>query len=410
MHIADLAGTTIGGAVSGGLDSCVITQWLADRGVRVFCFTADLCQPDEENIEAVRERMLACGATEAIIVPAKDKLARAGLSVIQSQARYEGGYWNTTGIARYVTVEAILPELKKRGLSAFFHGATGRGNDQVRFELAARMLAPKISVYAPWRDPAFLEQFGGRKEMLEFCAVHALPVKATLQKPYSTDANMLGLTHEGGDLESLLTPAMRVEPVMGVHAERAPRDGENVTVEFVRGVPRAINGTKLALAELFLLANAIAGKHGIGIGTHVVENRFVGIKSRGVYEAPGMELLGMTYELLLQLVLDRRARRLFQTLALFLGEQIYQGYWYDRGTRAALKAVEALAQLVTGSLSVRLHRGNVTFLSAQRVPHALYEETAASMEKTAGFDHTTAEGFVKTLGVHAAVVGRKQRP
>ena len=311
MTVDQLKGKTVGAAVSGGLDSCTITRWLVDNGVDVVCFTADLGQPDEENMDEICERMLACGAQEAVIIDAKDELAMAGIKVIQSQAKYEGGYWNTTGIARHITVEALLPEMEKRGINILSHGCTGRGNDQVRFQIATNMLNPNFEVYAPWRDPAFLEQFGGRKEMIDFCNAHGLPIRATHEKPYSTDANMLGLTHEAGTLESLKTPAGFITPGMGVHPKDAPDEIEHFTVTFDRGIPLEVNGSPVIPFQALAEANRIAGRNGVGIGIHTVENRFVGIKSRGVYESPGLELLGRCYEFLLQLILDRRARRVF---------------------------------------------------------------------------------------------------
>ncbi|MCH8295433.1 argininosuccinate synthase, partial [Candidatus Poribacteria bacterium] len=298
MNVDQLKGKTVGAAVSGGLDSCTITRWLVDNGVNVVCFTADLGQPDEKNIDEIRDRMLACGAQETLMVDAKDALAMAGVKVIQSQAKYEGGYWNTTGIARHVTVKALLPEMKTRGINILSHGCTGRGNDQVRFQLAANMLNPDFSVYAPWRDEAFLERFGGRKEMIDFCKERGLPITATHESPYSTDANLLGLTHEAGRLESLKTPAGFIVPGMGVHPKDAADEVEHFTVSFARGIPVEINGSPVTPLQALLEANRIGGRNGIGIGLHTVENRFVGIKSRGVYESPGMELLGKCYEYL----------------------------------------------------------------------------------------------------------------
>ena len=168
MNLSSLKGRTVGAAVSGGLDSCTVTRWLADHDVEVFCVTADLGQPDEERMDYVAERMIRCGAKDVVIVDAKNQLAKAGVELIQSQAMYEGNYWNTTGIARHITVRMILPELKKRGIDILSHGATGRGNDQVRFQLVTNMIDPSIEVYAPWRDPEFLNQFPGRKEMIDF--------------------------------------------------------------------------------------------------------------------------------------------------------------------------------------------------------------------------------------------------
>ncbi len=409
VNIETLKGKTIGAAVSGGLDSCTITKWLVDNGVTVVCFTAELGQPDERNVSEIRERMLACGAEEAVIVDAKDALAAEGIRLIQCQAMYEGGYWNTTGIARHVTVKALLPEMEKRGITLLTHGATGRGNDQVRFQLATNMLNPHFSVYAPWRDAAFLERFGGRKEMIDFCEAHRLPITATHEKPYSTDANLLGLTHEAGRLESLKTPAGFITPGMGVHPKDAPDTVEYFSVRFERGIPIEINGNRVTPLQSLLEANRIGGRNGVGIGIHTVENRFVGIKSRGVYESPGMQLLGTCYEYLLQLILDRRARRHFEGVASTIAEQIYQGYWFDAATQALLASTASLTRLATGNITVALYKGNVAFHEAGRVPHSLYSEETASMEAIGEFEHADSEGFLGVLGVGAraaAVAGQ----
>ena len=311
-ELQDRGVTVVGGAVSGGLDSCTTTHWLREKGLEVHGFTVDLGQPDEENIGAIADRMIGSGAADAAIVPAKEPLAEAGLKVIQSQARYEGGYWNTTGIARPVTIAAILPELEERGIEVLFHGATGRGNDQVRFQLATNMLAPGVTVYAPWRDPEYVSEFPGRQQMLDYCEANEIPIRPAAESRYSTDANFLGLTHEAGDLEDVTLPPYFVEPGMGVWAWDAPDTPETATVRWEAGVPVALNGKALDPVAIFEEANSVAGRHGVGIGTHVVENRFVGVKSRGIYEAPGMELLGRSYEYLLQFVLDRRATEWFR--------------------------------------------------------------------------------------------------
>ena len=401
MNIHQLKGQTVGAAVSGGLDSCTITKWLVDNGVNVVCLTADLGQPDERDVDEIKGRMLACGAQEAVIVDAKDALAEEGLKLIQCQAKYEGGYWNTTGIARHVTVKALLPEMEKRGISILTHGATGRGNDQVRFQLATNMLNPHFSVYAPWRDAEFLKHFGGRKEMIDFCQEHGLPITATHEKPYSTDANLLGLTHEAGRLESLKTPAGFITPGMGVHPKDAPDDVEHFSVTFARGIPVEINGSPCTPLMSLVEANRIGGRNGVGIGIHTVENRFVGIKSRGVYESPGMELLGRCYEFLLQLILDRRARRHYDGVADTIAEQIYQGYWFDAGTQSMLGSIETLTRLASGTITVALYKGNVAFYAATGVPHSLYSEETASMEDIGDFDHADSEGFLAVLGVGA---------
>ncbi len=406
MKVQDLKGKTIAFAGSGGLDSCTITRWLTDKGVQVVCFTADLGQPDEEDTEAIRQRMLLSGATDFVLLPAQEDLAEAGLSVIQSQACYEGRYWNTTGIARCVLAKAMILEMQKRGLSILSHGATGRGNDQVRFQLITNMLAPDFEVYAPWRDEEFIERFPGRSEMIDFCKESGLPITASKEKPYSTDANLLGLTHESGLLESLTTPAYFVKPVMGCYPFDAPAEPEEFIAHFEQGRPVMLNGNSVSLLEAIVQANAIAGRHGIGIGTHLVENRFVGVKSRGVYESPGIELLGTCYGLLLQLILDRRAREFFEQLSQLVSKQIYQGYWFDLATQMAQKAIQPTADLATGTIAVSLYKGNISFVSASDVPHSLYSEENASMEAVGNYNHADSEGLLRVLGVSALVLAK----
>jgi argininosuccinate synthase len=408
MNVTELDGKTIAFAASGGLDSCTITHWLTQNGVRVVCFTADLAQPDEPDFNAIGERMRACGATDYVAVPLQHEIAAAGVAGVQAQVLYEGRYWNTTGIAREVTTRGLLPEVIKRGIDILAHGCTGRGNDQVRFQLISNMLHPQIQVYAPWRDQAFLDRFGGRAQMIEYCEQHSLPIKATREKPYSTDANLLGLTHEAGKLERLDTPARFVAPEMGVWPEQAPDQSEQVTIEFEQGRPVRVNGQAVDDLAAFKRANEIAGRHGVGIGTHVVENRFVGVKSRGVYEAPGMELIGTCYGFLLQLILDRRARELFDICSATVAKQIYQGYPHDLASRMLRTAVAEVSALATGSITVRVYKGTIAYENAAGVPHSLYSHDS-SMEREGSFDHADAEGFVRVLAVHArAVAGAGQ--
>lgn len=404
MKAQDFQGQTIAFAGSGGLDSCTITRWLTDMGVDVICFTADLGQPDEEDVSAIRDRMLTAGAKDFVLLPVREAIADIGLQVIQAQACYEGRYWNTTGIARCVLTKAMVEEMKQRGLTIFSHGATGRGNDQVRFQLITNMLAPEFEIYAPWRDESFLARFPGRSEMIDFCQEKGLSVTATKDKPYSTDANLLGLTHESGLLEELTTPAHFVKPVMGCFPTDAPDETEQVSIRFEQGRPVAINGQSVSTLEALLQTNAIGGKHGVGIGTHLVENRFVGIKSRGVYESPGVELLGTCYALLLQLVLDRRAREFYDQLSLLIAKQIYQGYWYDLATQMALKAIERTTEIMSGTITVSLYKGNISFVSATEMPHTIYSAENASMEGVGEYNHSDSEGLLRVFGVSARVL------
>ncbi len=423
-EVLEARGPHIGGAVSGGLDSCTVTHWLNEKGFRVEGFTVDLGQPDEEDIDAIADRMLACGAEAAHIVPGKEALVREGIKVIQAQARYEGGYWNTTGIARPVTTKAILDEMEKRDIPVLFHGATGRGNDQMRFQLATNFLAPDVDVYAPWRDNTFLEQFPGRAEMIKYCESNNLPIRPSKESRYSTDANILGLTHEAGDLEDVSIAPFFVEPGMGVWAWDAPDTPRSVAIRFEEGEPVEFDGERLDPVAMFEKANGVAGAHGVGIGLHTIENRFVGVKSRGIYEAPGMELLGRAYEYLIQFVYDRRAREQFDAISRHLSAQIYEGYWLDLSSHSSLAALASMSKLATGTIAMRLYKGNAYFetadISPSSMPHSLYT-SASSMEDTSGqeasgdpgdepqYDHESSEGFAQVIQVHARTVGKKQR-
>ena len=408
MNATDLKGQTIAFAASGGLDSCTITHWLSSQGVKVVAVTADLAQPDESDFGAIEKRMRAAGAVDFVAVKLHQQIAQAGIDVMQALACYEGRYWNTTGIARHVTTAGLLPEVKKRGIKIWSHGATGRGNDQVRFQLITNMLMPEMEVYAPWRDQAFLDRFGGRQQMIAYCEQHGIPITATRDKPYSTDANLLGLTHEGGQLESLSTSAHLVTPGMGVWPEQAPDQPEQVTLRFDTGVPVAINGQPVDAFAAVAQANQIGGRHGIGIGLHLVENRFVGVKSRGIYEAPGMELLCTGFAFLLQLVADRRARELYDQMSLTLAKQIYQGYWNDVCTGMARAAIAPLVRLVTGTVTIALYKGGATFVEAKDTPHSLYNNDG-SMEQEGSFNHKDSEGFLRVLAVSARALARNKQ-
>ncbi|MCH2306068.1 MAG: argininosuccinate synthase [SAR202 cluster bacterium] len=402
---------SIAGAVSGGLDSCTVTHWLTSKGFTVNCYTVDLGQPDESNIDSIKNRMIASGASKSEILPGKKLLAKAGLKVIQAQAKYEGGYWNTTGIARPITTQIILEEIQDTDTQVFFHGATGRGNDQVRFQLAVNMMNPSMNVYAPWRDPEFIDQFPGRQEMIDYCHRNGIPIGSKVDASYSTDANLLGLTHEAGDLEDVQISPSFVTPGMGVWPYEAPDKPEIVSINWVEGIPTEINGDRLGLVEIFERANNIGGRNGVGIGNHVVENRFVGVKSRGLYESPGMELLGSSYEYLLQFMIDRRAREFFEEISSVVSKQIYQGYWMDLATVSALNALKPITQLITGKISVKLYKGKIEFDSientAEAIPNSLYTDDS-SMEAVGSYSHLDAEGFLQVLGVSAKNIGKKQ--
>ncbi len=399
MRLQDLQGHRVGICVSGGLDSKTVTTRLLEAGVQVTCFTADLAQPDEDDIQGVIAKMAPTGA-ETIVVDLKSEMAAACFDVVQSQAMYDGGYWNTTGIARAVTVRGLLPKMVERGCTVLAHGATGRGNDQLRFERYTNALAPTMKVYAPWRDPTLLEQFPGRKEMAAYLQNKGIEASTGPRKRYSTDANLAGLSHEAEDLEDLTTSCRIVKPIMGVWPEEAPDEVEKVTLRYERGACVAINGDAMSPLEAMQLANTIAGRNGIWM-KNALENRVIGTKSRGVYEAPGMELLGFGLRSVLQATLDRRASQLFATLSRFLADQIYDGRYFDPAARAARGAVQALTKPATGLVEVGLYRGNLFFEAMKAVPQSIYNEDDSSMEASQGLNPASSQGYVEVQSVEA---------
>jgi argininosuccinate synthase len=404
MTIDQLSREKVGLCVSGGLDSRTLARRLRDAGVDVLCFSADLAQPDETDIENIRRKMAPCGV-ETIIVDLKESMAAACFEVIKAQAMYDGGYWNTTGMARAVTVRGLIPEMKKRGCTVLAHGATGRGNDQMRFERYTNVLAPEMKVYAPWRDPKLLAEFPGRKQMAEYLIRCGIEAPAEGRKRYSTDANLAGLSHEAEDLESLESPCLIVEPTMGAWPHDAPDTAEDVEVRLEKGYATEINGRRLNPLQAMQEANRLGGRNGIGI-KNALENRVVGTKSRGVYEAPGMELLGFCLRQVYQATLDRRATGLFQSLSALVAGQIYDGRYFDPATRAAMAAVSALAEAASGTVRLRLYKGNMYFLSLTNCRASLYNPADSSMEASAGLNPVSSQGYAEIQSVEARALAR----
>jgi argininosuccinate synthase len=399
MNLKDLTGEKVGMCVSGGLDSKTVTKKFMDLGIDVVCFTADLAQPDEDDINDVIQKMDPCGA-ETFVVDLKDPMADACFEVIKYQAMYDGGYWNSTGIARAVTVKGIVAAMREHGCTVLAHGATGRGNDQMRFERYTNVLAPEMKVYAPWRDAGLLEEFPGRIEMVAYLRQHGIEAFPGGEKSYSTDGNLAGLSHEAEDLESLETPCTIVKPTMGVWPAGAPDVTETVEIRFEKGLAVAINGDHLSPLAAMELANEIAGRNGIGF-KNALENRIIGTKSRGVYESPGMELLGQCLTSVYQATMDRRALALFEQLSKCIADQIYDGRYFDPMTTAAKAALDVFAEHATGTVKVDLYKGNVLFNSLSDCPASLYNEADSSMEASDGLNPVSSQGFAEIQSVEA---------
>jgi argininosuccinate synthase len=392
-------------AYSGGLDTSVILGWLQDEGYDVHAVYVDLGQPCEDR-EAILKKARDCGAKSARIVDAREELCRDfAFPVLQWQAKYEGVYLLGTSIARPLISKACLQVAREVGADAFAHGATGKGNDQCRFQLAAEALDPSVTVIAPWRIEKFRARFPGRSEMIAFCQQKKIPVKATAAKPYSSDENCLHISYEAGKLEDLAVNGVElVDFGMTVSPQEAPDKAEEVTIAFTAGVPVSVNGRQLGALEIVAELNKIGGRNGIG-RIDVVENRFVGMKSRGVYEAPGMTVLYAAHRLVEQLTMDRDLTHLRDRLAPEVAEMVYYGFWYAAKLDALMAFIREAQKHVTGEVRLKLYKGHIT-VDGRSSPNSLYDEGIASMEGGGSYNQTDAEGFLRIQSLPGRVQGR----
>jgi len=392
-------------AYSGGLDTSVILGWLMDQGYEVHCLYVDLGQPCEDR-EAALDKAKKIGAASAQLVDVRDELCRDfAFPVLAWQAKYESIYLLGTSIARPLITKKCLQVAREARADAFAHGATGKGNDQCRFQLAADALAPSVRVIAPWRIESFREQFPGRSEMIAYCEQKNIPVKASASKPYSSDENCLHISYEAGELEDLSVNGVEtVEFGMTVSPQEAPDQAEAVTISFDQGVPVRVNGQPLRPAEIVRQLNEIGGRHGIG-RIDMVENRFVGMKSRGVYEAPGMTILYDALMYLEQLTMDRDLMHLRDRLAPEVAELVYYGFWYTAKFDALQAFIRNAQKHTTGEIRLNLYKGNIMVESRQS-PHSLYDEGIATMEGGGSYNQTDAEGFLRIEGLPCRVQGR----
>ena len=391
-------------AYSGGLDTSVLLGWLQERGYDVHAVYVDLGQPCEDR-EAILKKAETCGAKSARIVDAQEEMCRdIAFPVLQWQAKYEGVYLLGTSIARPIISKACLQVAHEVGAEAFVHGATGKGNDQCRFQLAAEALDPNVKVIAPWRLKEFREAFPGRTEMIAFCEQHDIPVKASAAKPYSSDENCLHISYEAGDLEDLMVNGVeRVEFGMGVSPEEAPNKAEKISIDFEAGIPVQVNGESLTPLGIVKTLNEIGGRNGIG-RIDMVENRFVGMKSRGVYEAPGMTILYDAHRLVEQLTMDRDLVHFRDRLAPEVAEMVYYGYWYCRKMDSLLAFIKEAQKHVTGTVHLQLYKGNI-IVDGRESPLSLYDEGIATMEGGGAYNQDDAEGFLRIQGLPYRVQG-----
>lgn len=395
-------------AYSGGLDTSVILGWLQDEGYDVHCVYVDLGQPCEDR-EAILKKARDNGAASSRLIDAQEELCRDfAFPVMQWQARYEGVYLLGTSIARPLISKICLQVAREVGARAYAHGATGKGNDQCRFQLAAEALDPDIQIIAPWRIEKFRNQFPGRSEMIAYCQRKGIPVKATAEKPYSSDENCLHISYEAGKLEDPTVAGFDIVDFgMTVSPQQAPDKVERITIGFESGVPVSLDGRSLAPHAMVKELNAIGGRNGVG-RIDIVENRFVGMKSRGVYEAPGMTILYEAHRALEQLTLDRDLVHLRDRLSPEVAEMVYYGYWYVPKMDALMAFIGEAQRPVTGHVDIALYKGNV-MIAGRSSPNSLYDAAVASMEKGGSYNQTDAEGFLRIVGLPSRVQG-KVRP
>mmetsp|Transcript_5748 Transcript_5748/g.10314 ORF Transcript_5748/g.10314 Transcript_5748/m.10314 type:complete len:426 (-) Transcript_5748:578-1855(-) len=383
-------------AYSGGLDTSIILKWLQDEGYDVVCFIADVGQDD--NFEAAKEKAIKLGATKVYVEDLReDFITNYIFPAIQANAIYESRYLLGTSLARPCIARRQIEIARKENCMYVSHGATGKGNDQVRFELTFYALEPKIKVIAPWRDAKFLSQFKGRTDLLNFAREKGIPMPAGQKPPYSMDDNLMHISYESGELENPGTA-----PSEAMYRKTLPRDQwknepEMVRIEFIDGKP--VKVTNKATGEsadkplsLFLLLNEIAKQHGIG-RIDIVENRFVGIKSRGVYETPGATILRSAHLDIEGIAMDREVMRLRDMLSPKFAELVYNGFWYAPEMDFLLAAMHKAQELIDGWVDVLCYKGTCMAV-ARHSPSALYNENIASMESVEGYNPQDAGGFI----------------
>ena len=354
---------------------------------------------------AILQKAQNLGAKSARIVDVQEELCRDfAFPVMQWQARYEQIYLLGTSIARPLISKACLQVAREVGADAYAHGATGKGNDQCRFQLAAEALQPNVRIIAPWRIEKFRHLFPGRAEMIAYCDKKGIPVKASVSKPYSSDENCLHISYEAGQLEDPAVCGVEiVEFGMTVSPQDAPDKIEQVKIGFESGLPVSVNGKQLSALQIVRELNTIAGRNGVG-RIDMVENRFVGMKSRGVYEAPGMTTLYAAHMSLEQLTLDRDLVHLRDRLSPEVAEMVYYGFWYVPKMDALMAFIREAQQPVSGEVTLNLYKGNI-IIAGRTSPNSLYDEAIASMEGGGSYNQTDAEGFLRIMGLPSRVQG-----
>ncbi len=380
-------------AYSGGLDTSIMIKWLKDNyNCEIICYAADVGQAEE--LDGLRAKALKGGASKIYIEDLTEEFAGDFIfPMLKSGAIYENQYLLGTSIARPLIAKRQVEIALKEKADAVAHGATGKGNDQVRFELTFKALAPQLKIIAPWRE----WELGGREEEIKYAAQHGIPVPVTKKKPYSSDRNLWHISYEGGILEDPWFEPKEDMFLLSVAPEKAPNKAEYVEIDFKAGEPVAVNGKKLAPVKLIKELNQIAGRHGVG-RVDIVENRLVGIKSRGVYETPGGTVLYAAHQALETLTLDRDTMHFKQQVAQKYAELVYYGQWFTPLKQALDAFIDKTQINVTGTVRLKLYKGNCTVVG-RKAPRSLYRPELATFEKEAIYNQQDAEGFINLFGL-----------
>lgn len=377
-------------AYSGGLDTSAMLLWLKETyDCEVVCYCADVGQGEE--MSGLEAKALATGASKLYVEDLREEFVKDFVwTAVKANALYEGVYLLGTSLARPVIAKRQIQIAQLEGADAVAHGATGKGNDQVRFELTYYALQPDIEVIAPWRT----WEFKGRTDLIAYCTKHGIPVTATAAKPYSMDRNLMHVSYEGGILEDPWAPPPDDIFLLTKSPEKAADKAEEILLTFEKGEPVAINGEIYGAVDLLTKLNFIGGEHGIG-RVDLVENRFVGMKSRGVYETPGVTILQAAHRALESITMDREVMRLRDSLGVKFAESVYYGFWFAPEFEILRSMIQQTQENVTGDVRLKLYKGNV-IITGRKSPYSLYKERIVTFEDDAGaYDQHDAEGFIK---------------
>ena len=393
-------------AYSGGLDTTVIIPWLKENfDYEVICVCGNCGQGEE--LDGLEERALSSGASKLYIEDLTDEFCDDFIiPCVQAHAVYENKYLLGTSMARPVIAKKLVEIARKEGATAVCHGATGKGNDQIRFELAVKALAPDLKIIAAWRNEKWT--LNSREEEIEYCRQHGINLPFSADSSYSRDRNLWHISHEGLELEAPSNePNYEHLLVLGTTPEKAPDEGEYVTMTFEKGIPTSVNGKKMKVSEIIAELNKLGGKHGIGI-IDIVENRVVGMKSRGVYETPGGTILYEAHQQLEELILDRDTYALKADMGNKLAQIVYEGKWFTPLREAVQAFIESTQRYVTGEVKFKLYKGNI-IKAGTTSPYTLYNESIASFTTGDMYDHHDAEGFINLFGLSCKVRALKMQ-